>query len=155
MFINVGYNLRPTNLNAVLGKNQLTKLDKNNQSRISNFEKFKTALLLDKRNQNSLLTVVASSRHVEPAWFGLCVFVKDGTDMNAYKDHLLRQRIETRPIVTGNFLRQPYFRGTYDHTLYEGAEIVHKNGLYIGLHTQPWSSEYVQWLVDALLAFFV
>ncbi len=45
LFVNVGYNLRPMEIQAALGKVQLLKLNAMNANRLQNYEKLKSALL--------------------------------------------------------------------------------------------------------------
>jgi hypothetical protein len=50
-------------------------------------------------------------------------------------DYLEKNNVETRPIVTGNFTKQPYFK--INNIVYKdehpNADILHNTGLYIGL----------------------
>ena len=49
--------------------------------------------------------------------------------------HLEEAGVETRPVVTGNFARQPAasLLGPVDPSDYPGAEWVHEQGFYLGL----------------------
>ena len=44
--------------------------------------------------------------------------------------------IETRPIISGNLLRQTCFSKYEDYKAYENSEFIHQNGFYIGLHNK-------------------
>lgn len=44
--------------------------------------------------------------------------------------------IETRPIISGNLLRQTCLKGSADPTKFKNSEFIHANGLYVGLHSK-------------------
>ena len=55
---------------------------------------------------------------------------------NEFISYLEKNSIENRPIITGNFARQPYFiENNYNINPldYPNADYIHFNGLYIGL----------------------
>ena len=74
----------------------------------------------------------------ESSWFGFAIYGKDRLKVV--------DRYETRPVVTGNFLRQPVIK-YYDFEVFgslPNAEWLHDNMLMIGN-----SHERIEW--DALL----
>ena len=86
----------------------------------------------------------------------------------AFLAHLESFGVETRPIISGNFMRQPVCRlgseetsplGCGKRALTEraedlpGAEVVHLSGLYIGLPPLAMTQDDVDLLADAIMSF--
>jgi len=110
-FIMPGYNVRPTEIQAAIGLEQLKKLDGFVKVRRENAERFplKTQKEIGKSS-----------------WYGFAVF---GEDVEKVKGHY-----ETRPIVTGNFLRSPSIK-YYDYSIHgdtRNADYIHDHGCFIG-----------------------
>lgn len=109
-FILPGYNVRPTEIQCAIGLEQLKKLPG----------------FIAQRRDNASRFPLATQREIgQSSWFGFAVYGDDRTRVKGY---------ETRPIVTGNFLRQPVIEH-YDHEVYgklSGADYVHNNVLMIG-----------------------
>jgi len=157
LFINVGYNLRPMEIQAAIGLCQLERLDRMNATRVQNREKLLTALQSHPRWLGQL-EFPASAPDVEAIWFGFTALLR--ADLVAhYRDylkHLSRCAVENRPIVSGNFTRQPGLKLMgieAEPSDFPGAERIHQSGFFIGLHTEPLTDETVRRLADVLLAF--
>ena len=55
----------------------------------------------------------------------------------SYLEYLEKNNIDTRPIVTGNFTRQPVIKmidKNIDPSKFKGADKVHYNGIYLVSH---------------------
>lgn len=129
LFINLGYNLRPTEINAVLGLQQLDKLQKFNDTRIYNYNKLYERLVLNSHLQ--LIPPVSGS-----AYFAFPILVRESSRMSELKSYLSKHGIQNRPILSGNFIRQPVLMELFKHLHPENfpnADKVHFNGLYIGI----------------------
>jgi CDP-4-dehydro-6-deoxyglucose reductase, E1 len=126
-----GYNLRSTEINAVIGRSQLKRLDGNNRLRTENLqlflknldpEKYRTDFAVE-GSCNYALTLVL--KHPDPA---LCANVMDA---------LRRHGVEFRRGLSGggNQLRQPYLKkllGEGEFEKYPAVNHVHFYGFYIG-----------------------
>ena len=109
-FILPGYNVRPTEMQAAIGLEQLKKLPGFIEQRRENASRFplKTQLEIG-----------------ESSWFGFCVYGSERKYVANY---------ESRPVVTGNFLRQPVIK-YYDYEVFgemKGADYIHDNAMMIG-----------------------
>ena len=86
-------------------------------------------------------------------------FILDERYQNKYNDflkHLTNNKVENRPIVTGNFARQPIFKllgYNFDPSNYEGAEILHKRGFFIGLSCSEMSEQKLNKLVNIFYSY--
>lgn len=126
LFVTDGYNFRNTELAAVLGLSQLKRLDKFVQIRRNNYFKF-LGMVYENKNLYPLQPSIGNSCFCFP-------FICRSKEI---KNNLIslfeKYKIEYRPIVGGNLLRQPYLN--YEVDAIEGtlnADIIHENGIYIG-----------------------
>lgn len=116
-FILPGYNVRPTEIQCAVGLEQLKKLPGFIEARRDNAKRFpfKTQKEIGKSS-----------------WFGFAVFEEDWDRVGDF---------ESRPVVTGNFLRQPVIQ----HYKYEvfgdmtNADYIHDHAKMIGnSHVRRW-----------------
>jgi CDP-6-deoxy-D-xylo-4-hexulose-3-dehydrase len=155
LFVNVGYNLRSTEINATLGSAQMKRLEEFNTNRKGNYESVRASVLGDARSVGRL-RVLECDPDVDVAWFAIPLEVT-GINTGMYKDYLTQNGVENRPIISGNFARQPaLLKCGFDLEAldFPGAEQVHSNCFYIGtscLH--KYTREEVQELTDILLGF--
>ena len=105
LFVNTGYNLRPTEIQGAFGIHQIKKLDKfveirrdNARFWTENLKQFSDYLLLPEER--------LGTKHV---WFGYPITVKPDAPFTRKKlaDFLERKGLETRPVFTGNIDEQP------------------------------------------------
>jgi CDP-6-deoxy-D-xylo-4-hexulose-3-dehydrase len=124
LFISPGLNFRSTDLNAFLGISQLTCLDERIAHRNANLERFLE--LVPDGLRSDYRAAGASS-------FALPLIAENGTVAAAVRRAIDRLGIESRPIVAGNLLRQPFMEDIWI-TAQETpvADHVHDYGLYVG-----------------------
>ena len=63
--------------------------------------------------------------------------------------------IESRPIISGNFLNQPaakLFKFKQKAKDFPNSQIIEERGFFIGLHAKPISSKNLNFLVESLLS---
>jgi len=109
IFVDTGYNLRPTEVQAAMGLLQIDKLGQINAARRE------AAAYLNSRfaEWNDLFTTVTETPGGESVWFGYCVQIKDGAgfDVRDIRSFLESKGIETRPVIAGNMTRHPVLNG--------------------------------------------
>jgi len=105
----IGYNLKPIELQAAMGLAQIKKLPrihqlrKNNHKRLYDiFSKYEDYFILPK-----------ATEHSDPSWFAFAVTIKDN---NKFKrkdiiDYFEDHKIQTRPYFAGNIMLQPAYSG--------------------------------------------
>ena len=130
LFVTDGYNFRNTELGAVLGLSQLSKLNNSIDIRNKNYKKF-CDMMFDYEHLFYSVKYYSSTSS-----FCFPFICKTDEIYNKFKAELLKNNIEYRPIVSGNLLKQPFLK---DYTLctntdinYTNVEVLHKRGLYIG-----------------------
>lgn len=125
------YNVRSTELNAVIGRNQLKRLDGNNKKRYHNFKFFLENL--DPAKYRTDFRLEGSSN------YALILILKDKSPEFCDKvmKTLREEKVEFRRGLSGggNQLRQPYLKGHVPagfHKEFPRVEHVHSYGFYIG-----------------------
>jgi CDP-6-deoxy-D-xylo-4-hexulose-3-dehydrase len=132
LFVNLGYNFRPTELQAAFGLVQLTRLTEFNHRRRANARYLLNALV----DLTPKMTFVTEQAGGSSSWFGFAVMLPDGETRRALSAHLEQRQIETRPIVAGNLAVQPAFRDNPHRTVgtLKNATTIGERGLFIGNH---------------------
>lgn len=129
LFIEEGYNLRPTELNAAIGIQQLKKLDGYNTSRKSVEIMMRNAI----SSFGDLIEPITTTPSSEAYLFAFPVLIKNG-DRNGFSKHLEANGIQTRPIVAGNLSKHPIAEGARKAGTLDNAARIQSEGLYWGLH---------------------
>jgi CDP-6-deoxy-D-xylo-4-hexulose-3-dehydrase len=155
LFINVGYNLRPMEIQAAFGLAQIRRLDEMNRYRRENTHRIRQAFQEHPRWERQIRFPQAAA-DVDPCWFGFPFIVEPSVafDYKKFTETLLQCGIDTRPIVSGNMALQPAVRlFNVDCSLgpFVGAQLVHDRGLFIGCHAKPLEEQRIQQLVTAIL----
>jgi CDP-6-deoxy-D-xylo-4-hexulose-3-dehydrase len=109
VYSHLGYNLKPLDVQAAIGRQQLRKLPGFVAARRANHARLAAAL----RAYEEFLILPRATPGSEPSWFGLLVTVRDGAPFTRVDlvRHLEEHQIQTRQLFAGNLLRQPAFRG--------------------------------------------
>lgn len=133
LFVNVGYNLRPTEMQAAFGNVQLGRLGEFNQARRENARFLAGAL---GRYADHGMKLVTEQEGGRSTWFGFAVLLPDAEARRRLRDHLEARNIETRPIVAGNLALQPAFREKPHRVVGDlaNATAIGERGLFIGNH---------------------
>ncbi len=126
LFLTDGYNFRNTELNAVIGIEQLQRLDENIKIRKRNYDRFMLYLLkyetffhiptYDPYNSSFCLPFVCKTKELKTKL--ISIFNK--------------LKIEYRPIVGGNLLIHPFLDKWKNSTKTPNADLLNDNGVYIG-----------------------
>lgn len=133
-FVLPGYNLRPVEMSGALGREQLKKLPSLIEGRRLNAKIFQEKL--------SGHPVFEMQQEVgESSWFGFSLLLRDEFRGQRSKlvEELIRVGFEVRPIVAGNFAKNPVMQHI-EHQIHgdlKHAEYVDANGLFVGNHHYP------------------
>lgn len=127
LFVSDGYNFRNTEFGAVLGLSQLKRLDKFIDNRRETY-----SIFVDMVSDNSNFYPITYNFGNSCFCFPFMCKTKE------IKEKLIslfdKYRIEYRPVVGGNLLRQPYLKKYFISGKTEelNVDIIHENGVYIG-----------------------
>lgn len=148
-FVLPGYNVRPLELEGAIGAEQLKKLDSIVSGRRANAVKF--LALMQKFPELQTQRELGTS-----SWFGFSL-VLTGKHVGRRADlvkALKNEAIAVRPIVAGNFTKNPVLKHLPHVELgsLKNADRVHDDGLFIGNHHYEMQHEF-ELLESALTAF--
>lgn len=124
LFVTDGYNFRSTELNAVLGLEQLKRLDNTIDIRNDNYKGFVSII---HKYPDKFEQVYFDNNDSNYAFPVIC---KTPELLKKLKVLLKENDIEYRPIVSGNLLRHPFL--TKWRKPMPNADILNDRGLYIG-----------------------
>jgi CDP-6-deoxy-D-xylo-4-hexulose-3-dehydrase len=155
LFVNMGYNLRPMEIQAAFGLEQIKRLEEMNNSRRLNFHNLQKAFLVHPLWKEQLV-FLKPSKNISPCWFGFPFLINPNLniDIKALTTQLLTRGIDTRPIVSGNMAVQPatkLFNVDLSMSPLVGAQIVHERGIFIGCHSKLLDWEKINLLVSTIL----
>lgn len=128
-FVLPGYNVRPLEMEGAIGKEQVKKLPMFISERRKNAEHFQELF----RNHPKF---IIQKEIGESSWFGFSLIIKPGANVerNDIVKKLTENKIESRPIVAGNFSKNDvvkYFNSEV-HGRLKNAEWLDVNGLFVG-----------------------
>jgi len=159
LFISTGYNIRPMEIQAAIGTSQLADIDGFIRRRSENARKVADAIngaTLELIGSHVFSQVVERELH---SWMMLPILVK-GPDAVSLKhkivDALNANGVETRPVLTGNFLSQPALQRILGHRVspaeFPMATFIAENCFLIGNH-HDFSDEQIGHIVETLRSF--
>jgi CDP-4-dehydro-6-deoxyglucose reductase, E1 len=125
LFLTDGFNVRNTELHAVLGLMQLKKLDLFIKIRNRNYARFAG---ICKQYKDALIIPESDGM----SSFVLPFLFKDIHQKQNFQKAIADAGIESRPLVAGNILRQPFLKKYYNPEKFANADFLHTNAFYIG-----------------------
>jgi CDP-6-deoxy-D-xylo-4-hexulose-3-dehydrase len=155
LFINMGYNLRPMEIQAAFGLEQIKRLKMMNDYRSENVKKLKRAFQSHSL-WKSQLRFPLSTTDLDPCWFGFPFLIKQELKggRKKFTRDLLKRGIDTRPIISGNMALQPavkIFNVDLSMGPFAGAQLIHERGFFVGCHSKPLDEERIYQLVTTVL----
>jgi CDP-6-deoxy-D-xylo-4-hexulose-3-dehydrase len=107
VFDEIGYNLKPTEMQAAIGLQQIDKLEYMHAKRKENFKKIYAIF----KQYEQYFHLPYSLDDADTSWFGFLLTLKDGVPFakNDLIDHLEAAKIQTRSYFTGNALFHPAY----------------------------------------------
>ena len=132
-FLNWGFNLRPTEVQASFGIKQIEKLPFFNSKRVE----ISASIFSFLHSYEFFIPTVVDPK-ASASWLGIPIVLRKDCpfSIKELSSYLEKNGIETRPILTGNILRQPIASKLFPDISpkeFEGAEYIHMNAIYIGL----------------------
>ncbi len=153
LFVNVGYNLRPTELQASFGPIQLRKLEKFIEVRADNAGFWREAM----RPLEKFFRFQEPTPNGRHSWFGFPMVIQPGAPVNPreFRDFLKQNQIENRPLIAGNIARQPALK-LFPHRIFgdlKESDLVMSNGFTFGNH-QAVDEAARNYVLDTIIKFF-
>ncbi len=134
IFYNSGFNLRSTDIAASIGFSQFKDLNSFIRVRSENRKKIINKIQINKKVKENFF-ILKENKNVKASWFGIPIILSKKLNRKKVVFKLEKNGIETRPIISGNFLKQPAIKKYKIKTNLnlKNADYVDKHGLYIGL----------------------
>jgi len=133
VFVEQGYNMRPTEMQAVFGLTQLARLKGFTDARASHFKRL--SALFARYPEHFIVPQVEPGAEVN--WLAFPLTIKKGSplDRNSFVRYLEDNKIQTRPLFSGNIVKHPPYRkagrviGKLPH-----SNLILNNSFLIGAH---------------------
>lgn len=97
---------------------------------------------------SSNLEFIQSNKNVFPSWFGIPILLKK-KNKKKFLIKLEKNGVETRPIISGNFLKQPSIKkyNLLKNQKFKNSDIVNERGFFIGLPSQKVTDTFINQIV--------
>lgn len=152
-YSHLGYNLKPLDVQAAIGRQQLKKLDGFVAARRNNHARLVESL----RPYEEHLILPQATPHSEPSWFGLLLTVRDGAPFHRADlvRHLESRRVQTRQLFGGNLLRQPAFAGVEHRVVGDltNTDKIMNDSFFVGVYPGL-TAEMLDWMEESFQQFF-
>lgn len=127
-FTNVGYNLKPLDLQGAIGLAQLEKFDEIHRRRVENRNRISQHLY----DYISGLQPVKTLPQAEVSWFGVPIICPTAEQKTRLVQHFETNGIQTRNYFAGNLLMHPAYEHLDDWRLYPQSNEVLKRVFFVG-----------------------
>jgi CDP-6-deoxy-D-xylo-4-hexulose-3-dehydrase len=154
IYSHLGYNLKPLDTQAAIGRKQLNKLDAFVAARRANHARLRSIL----EGHAEHLILPEATLHSEPSWFGFLVTVRDSAPFTRAElvGRLESRLVQTRQLFAGNLLRQPAFQGVPHRVVGDLANTdkIMNDGFFLGVYPglTPAMLDYVGNVLDEFFA---
>lgn len=133
MFVTQGYNVRPTEISAAVGMKQLEKFNSNIEKRRKLAEYWNNEL----EKFDDVFIIHREQKRTKAIWLGYPITLSE--KFINMKENLMKfleeNGIETRPIISGNFIDQPVMsKINFKKESLTNSELITKNSFYIGCY---------------------
>mgnify|MGYP001395552296 CR=1 FL=1 len=135
VFSEVGYNFEPSEIGASFGLIQLKKFKSFNKIRNENF--ISHCKFFSKRKEYFIIPKV--EKKIKTNFLAFPLIIKENKFFNRknLQIYLEKNKIQTRPIFSGNIMRHPAFKKLNSKNKinsFKNSDYIMKNGLLIGCH---------------------
>jgi CDP-6-deoxy-D-xylo-4-hexulose-3-dehydrase len=157
VFNEIGYNIKPLDLQGAIGLQQLKKLPEMDAARRNNFDR----LIKIFSKYEKYFWLPKATEKADPCWFGFLLTVKDAAPFSKQRfvQHMEDNKIQTRSYFTGNALAHPAyedFANEYEdiRKAFPVATYVTSNTLFLGtfIGISDEKMNYIEKVVDSFFA---
>jgi CDP-6-deoxy-D-xylo-4-hexulose-3-dehydrase len=132
-YTNIGYNLKPIDIQCAIGREQLKKLPDFTRRRKENFAKL---YQIFKKYEDYFILPRAYEKS-DPSWFAIPITVKENSPFkrNDFVKYLEGKNIETRMLFGGNILKHPGYKNIQKRIAgsLENSDRVMYNSFFLGV----------------------
>ena len=128
VFSNIGYNLKPLDLQGAIGVVQLDKVREIESRRRTSKSMIESSFLRHVKD----IRIPTEMREAVTSWFGTPIVCKDRKQKNDLVMFLEKNRIQTRNYFAGNILLHPGYQHLGDYKEYKNANTVLDTVFFVG-----------------------
>ena len=127
VFTNIGYNLKPLDLQGAIGSVQLTKMVD-----IDTKRRLHKQLIAEYLDTTPGVRVAAALPRSDPSWFGVPIICESQELKEMLVAHFEANRIQTRSYFAGNILLHPGFAHLGDYKQFTNSNLALSHVFFIG-----------------------
>ena len=128
LFTNMGYNLKPLDLQGAIGVEQLKKFDMLEGKR----REYKAKIQKYIESNVETARVINATPNSDPSWFGVPIYCSTQSEKESLVQHLEDNKIQTRNYFSGNILLHPGYKHLDDYKKYPNSNLALSNVFFIG-----------------------
>ena len=154
VFSEIGYNFQSNEIAAAFGLEQLKRLPGFTEKRVAHFSRLIS--FFSRFEEYFILPI--QHKDVKTNWLAFPLTIKKGAPFTRGEitRHLEEKNIQTRPIFTGNILRQPAYKHLIQYQLtkeFPVADDIMMNGFVIGCHHGLIAEQldYLEYTIEAFI----
>jgi CDP-6-deoxy-D-xylo-4-hexulose-3-dehydrase len=146
-YSHIGYNLKPTDMQAAVGLAQLDRLPEFVEVRRRNFQRLYDGL----HDLEAYVILPRWLPRAKPSWFGFPLTLREGLSRRALIEWLEQASIETRLIFGGNITKQPGFRNIKYRVAgrLKNSDVVMQRSFFVGVYPGL-SDEMIDFMIQRL-----
>jgi CDP-6-deoxy-D-xylo-4-hexulose-3-dehydrase len=151
-YITKGFNLKPIELQAAMGRVQLTKLDAIKAARKHNHDRLLEGLM----PLESFLQLPYTLPDADVSWFAFPIIVKTPDQRPELRRFLEKKNIETRVIFAGNITKQPAYRTGYHYSVVTNlkeSDMILRQAFFVSTHPSV-TDEMIDYVIASFKEFF-
>jgi CDP-6-deoxy-D-xylo-4-hexulose-3-dehydrase len=126
----IGYNMKPLELQCAMGRVQLKRLDGFFKKRTENYK-----YMYEKLSKYPQLQMIDHDKNAQICWFSFPLLCT-GVQRKKLMEHLEKNNIECRTIFSGNITRHPAYSDSkyYQEGNLPNADKVMEKGMFLSVH---------------------
>ena len=135
VFDEIGYNLKPLDLQAAMGLEQINKLEEMHDARKVNFDKLYNIF----KPYEKFFHLPEATENADPSWFAFLLTIKEDAPFSRqeFVSHLENAKIQTRSYFSGNILYHPgYYHMAFQYgdlkERFPNAHLATYNSFFLG-----------------------
>ncbi len=153
IFDEIGYNFLPLEIGSAFGNAQLEKLNTFKKTRTKNFHQLMNFF----SGYEDFFILPTQEKKVDTQWLAFPLTIRKKAPFSRLElvTFLEKNNIQTRPIFTGNILKQPGFKRILNkvHEDFKITDEVMRGGLLIGCH-HGLNQKHLDWMKEVFSTFF-
>jgi CDP-6-deoxy-D-xylo-4-hexulose-3-dehydrase len=128
LFTNIGYNLKPLDLQGAIGLEQLKKFDMLESKR----REYKGKIQKFIEDNIPGARVINATENSDPSWFGVPIYCESQDMKELLVSHFESNKVQTRNYFSGNILLHPGYKHLDDYKNYPNSNLALSNVFFIG-----------------------